>query len=142
MLNKQFNIFASIYMFLTLLGLLCFFPKFEISILICSNSMVLAFLHAVGYDNRFVGFILLTWIFAYLIALIVIYILCIKKNKYKHFVFIVGANAIAMLIFTILKVLAENYIGLKNCIIGMVFDFIVLALFVHCFKHFKKNESQ
>ncbi len=124
-MNKK-NIVLHSYMLLTIVGILCFLPVYEISILIGSNSVVLAFLHAVGSDSMFRVYFMLTWVFGYSVFLFIAYILGIKKEKYRIFVFAVALNSFAMLFFTILKVIEKNDIELVICIIGTILDFSLL----------------
>ena len=120
---------ATLYLILTVFGIILWLPIPEISHFIGASSLVYAFLFGVA-DNNF-SFIALLWILFFVINLVVWYVYGKKKNKYIYFFAIVGLELIVSLVFICIKVSIANYTDIIITIVGFVIRLISCCILAY-----------
>ena len=107
---------ATIYLILTVIGIILWLPIPEIIHFTGASSLVYAFLFGVAYNSF--ALIALLWILFLVINLIVWYIYGIKNNKFFPFFIIVGIDLMASIGCICFKVFIANYTDLLVVTVG------------------------
>lgn len=128
MTNKSYRS-ATLYLILTVLGIILWLPIPDISHFIGASSLVYAFLFGAA-DNSF-SVIALLWILFFVINLVVWYVYGKKKNKYIYFFTVVGLELLVSLIFICVKVIIANYTDIIITVVGFVIRLISCCILAY-----------
>lgn len=128
MTNKSYRS-PTLYLILTVLGIILWLPIPDISHFIGASSLVYAFLFGAA-DNSF-SVIALLWILFFVINLVVWYVYGKKKNKYIYFFTVVGLELLVSLIFICVKVIIANYTDIIITVVGFVIRLISCCILAY-----------
>lgn len=128
MMNRRYWS-ATLYLILTVLGIILWLPIPEISHFIGASSLVYAFLFGVA-DHNF-SFIALLWILFFIVNLAVWYVYGKKKNKYIYFFATVGLELLVSLGFICIKVITANYTDIIIAMAGFVIRLISCCILAY-----------
>ncbi len=123
-----------LFMFQTVVGVVCFLPLYELSLLVGGNSIVYSFLFAAGQVSSTRTFIMLCWLFVYSAYLIFSYAFSVIKRKYTFFEIAAVLNMLFVLYCIFLKIVDGNYIDMALCATGGVTSCVNAVLTVKFLK--------
>ena len=115
---KNYHLPATIYLGLTVLGIILWLPFPEICHFIGASSIVYAFLFGAAYSK--ISFVALLWILFFVVNIVIWYIYGKKKNKYIYFFATVGLELLVSLVFICVKAFIANYTDIVIAIVGFV----------------------